>query len=437
MSTGLKQQEEQSTQRKHLVVLGPFIRAEPRPGRTAFDVDPRALVPRQRVLLDNARILKVYRVPVAPFSYNYYVVYETENLDFYKYYLARIPEKAVEVKRMLVPRCRDCGSYRVYGDADELYCTRCMSDRIVDEVVWEEKPLPATRLIEGEGVYVVADEIREYRDLAGSSTVEEVEAIAEGEGKLGNVECKWREFLGYVAKTDYEEGFYVSDTGVYRRYTVPSLNRVFTVKVRDATPEELLRMSEKIESPKVLLYIARKLPREQGEELILKREVYKHVSWRTLSEYGFATERIKAAYVKAGAEQVMKLLSEGRVESAYRIAEELRTLFGYEDDAVRRAEEEYRRYLEEMRRKLEEERKQREMEKRMVIEHLKEKLAEIPVKIEADDTHVRVSLAGWIPQRAFNRYTETCRKLGMRYDPKSKAWWTTLRDIAERIKQPG
>ncbi|MEM1696696.1 MAG: hypothetical protein QXQ90_08905, partial [Desulfurococcaceae archaeon] len=59
VSTGLKQQEEQSTQRKHLVVLGPFLHAEPRPGRTVFEAGSRALVLKQKLWLDNARMYKV------------------------------------------------------------------------------------------------------------------------------------------------------------------------------------------------------------------------------------------------------------------------------------------------------------------------------------------------------------------------------------------
>lgn len=133
---------------------------------------------------------KVYRVPTGPFHYSYFVVYKTENIDFYKYYIARVPENAEEVKRMKVPRRADCGSYSAYGDADDLYRARCGSENVVSEVVWEEKQLPALILLGDAGVYVVTEEIPEYRDIASSSSVEEVEVIAEGEGKLGNVECK-------------------------------------------------------------------------------------------------------------------------------------------------------------------------------------------------------------------------------------------------------
>jgi Zn finger protein HypA/HybF involved in hydrogenase expression len=73
--------------------------------------------------IDASRIKELYF-----FDGRLYVVYETENADFYKKYVSEIPVLATklnfQIKEIIEERCRRCGSL-IEWDADEPYCPKC------------------------------------------------------------------------------------------------------------------------------------------------------------------------------------------------------------------------------------------------------------------------------------------------------------------------
>jgi hypothetical protein len=73
--------------------------------------------------IDASRIKGLYF-----FDGRFYVVYETENADFYKKYVSDIPALATKlnfrIEEIVEQRCKRCGSL-IEWDADEPYCPKC------------------------------------------------------------------------------------------------------------------------------------------------------------------------------------------------------------------------------------------------------------------------------------------------------------------------
>ncbi|MEM4977189.1 MAG: hypothetical protein QXT64_07695 [Desulfurococcaceae archaeon] len=213
--------------KKTLVALGPFKSIYPQVERTRFDAPEGALVPEQQVYLENSRIYRIYRVDFL----DYYVVYETDNVDFFVPYLARIPAKATDLESLTIYTCETCGSPNIkFVDYEEgiVYCPQCKKKTTYKIVtVWTRKELPANQeIVQGEGIYVP-------QGVAGNKQIV-YKVIAEGVEKLGNIEAKYIDFIGYY------EGF--TGFAIYRRYSV--LDRELTMKIRGLTEQELLEMLE-------------------------------------------------------------------------------------------------------------------------------------------------------------------------------------------------
>lgn len=405
-----------------MVVLGPFAELDPGAERTAFAAPPRALVPKVRVGLDNQRIYRILAVPSAEGKL-YYAVYETEKLDFYQPYLARLPEGAEEREELQLPRCPRCGSWRVEVE-DGMYCTSCgYSDFWNVVTVWRKKELPeGVELVEGEGIYVPpSGAVFDWHGMAGHYEVREWRRLAEGRERLGNVEVSWTEFIGFIDESSWDEEPSRHGFAVYRRYTAP-WGMSFSLKVRDLADAEKEQLFEEAGDDFTRICLARELPKEKAAELILKARLYEKYSWSQLVD----DERVKRAYVEHEKKLIREAFEKGDYERAVRLAVLLRTEVGYEDDEIRETVEKCKRHIEERERKKEEERRRREEEARRKAAEEKAKvekeLSDLPVVVEVRGTVIEVRLSRFVDRSDFLRYVEKCKRLGARFDRSRNAW---------------
>jgi len=121
--------------------------------------------------LDASRIKAIY------YLNGYYVVYETDNPEFYKQYTTQVPKLATNlsfsIKEKIEERCVTCHSL-IEWDADEPYCPKCGSDfdgwneipvKLIEIDVEKRAELEefASKLFEAKCKYV--DEL--FRNIAG------------------------------------------------------------------------------------------------------------------------------------------------------------------------------------------------------------------------------------------------------------------------------
>jgi len=99
-------------------------------------VSRRPYVPKREVSLDTQRIYAIYKAD------KYYVVYETENINFYRYYMTpQLPNNAeLIVPTYYIKVCADCGSTRIFEDSDEEICEACGSENITSKRIEAYKP---------------------------------------------------------------------------------------------------------------------------------------------------------------------------------------------------------------------------------------------------------------------------------------------------------
>ncbi|MEM0192283.1 MAG: TFIIB-type zinc ribbon-containing protein [Candidatus Korarchaeum sp.] len=212
-----------------LVVLGPFRWFRAGSERTVFGTDKDALVPKKKVSLKNERIYSIYEH--ITHIYNYYVVYETNDLNFYGPYLGRVPDGARRMSSLDVPVCPECGSLNVEIDADEMFCEDCgASDFWNTKIVWRER-IPQGEVIEGEGIMTIPEDACKWEVVV-------VKALGVKEVKLGNLKAKEKEVIGYLAST-----FGPYDPAVYRVYETDFGS--YALRVRDLTKEELAEVRKR------------------------------------------------------------------------------------------------------------------------------------------------------------------------------------------------
>ncbi|MEM3974909.1 MAG: hypothetical protein QW320_11125 [Ignisphaera sp.] len=409
------------------IVLGPFVDFDVDIKRTKFVTPENAFVPKTAVELENARIYKIYKLSTYK---QYYVVYETENVEFYKPYLAKLPDSisAEEIAELRLPRCPECGSWNVDVDTDEMLCAKChASDFWHTEVVWKAKPLPV-QLVEGEGVFVPQDAVREYRNEAGHVEVVVLKELARGREKLGNVESEFIEFVGCIDESHWDEAPQQYNFAVYRRYSAVGFDKKFTVKVRDLSNAEMLELFSETRNMLTKMCLVQSIAefnKEVAITLVLEHQLYTnpYVLFRR-----FDDGRIREAAILYNLEQLRRCEN---IDDAFRYAQVLKSL-GYNGEEVSAVEEKYRqkreeerkrREEEERRRKEEEERKRRE-EREKKLEEIRNAFGSIPVEVTTLNGRVSVKLTRFVDSATFNKYVTTCKSLGLNFDPKTKTWWT-------------
>lgn len=404
-----------------LVVLGPFAELSPGAERTVFVTPPRALVPKAEIRLDNQRVYRILAV-LSVEGKLYYVVYETEKLDFYQPYLARLPAAAEEREELQLPRCPRCGSWRVEVE-DGMYCTSCgYSDFWNVVTVWKRREPPGgVELVEGEGIYVPpSGAIFDWHSMAGHFEVREWKRLAEGWERLGNVEVSWMEFIGFIDESSWDEEPSRHGFAVYRRYTAP-WGTSFSLKVRDLSDAEKEQLFEEADDF-TRICLARELPKERAAELILKARLHEKYPWSRLVD----EPRVKQAYVEHQRKLIREAFEKGDYERAVRLAVLLRTEAGYEDNEIRETVEKCKKLNDEERKRREEEQKRREEEARRKAVEVKakveEELSDFPVVVEVKGTVMEVRLSRFVDRSDFLRYVEKCKRLGARFDRSRNAW---------------
>lgn len=394
------------------IVLGPFVDFDADIKRTKFVTPENAFVPKTAVFLENDRIYKILEKD------GFYVIYETENVEFYKPYLAKLPENAEELVELKLPRCPKCGSWDVDVDSDEMFCARCHnSDFWHVEVVWKAKPLPSIQLVEGEGVFVPQNFVYEYRNEAGHVEVVTLKELARGLERLGNVEVEWVEFVGCVDESHWDEAPQQYNFAVYRRYSAVGFDKKFTVKVRDLSNSEKLELFNEAKSlltKTCLLQSIAEFNKEVAITFVLEHQLYTKYPYAFFRK--FDDGRIKSAVITYNLEQ---LRSSKSLDDAMYYVSQLK-LLGYDSEETRAVEEKYKQEKERKRR--EEEERRRERTKKLE-ETLKNAFGSIPVEVTTLNNRISVKLTRFVDSATFNKYVTTCKNLGLVFDPRTKTWW--------------
>lgn len=417
------------------VCLGPFVRFKPYKDRIMFAAPDNALVPKNEVMLDNTRIVAIlsethegvrfededlYSVGPRTRKGLFYVVYLTENLDFYRPYLAKLPGSFTRLDKIKERTCPKCGSMKVeIVDDDHLYCHNC--DRLVPwhySEIWTDKGERVDDALQGEGIYVAGDSVVSSKDLR------EIIPIGEGEENLGNVKAKTRTFYGYIEN----EACLPREFAVYR--SIDAVGKIVYQRLRDLTDEERLKLAETVASrgtpgtDRVLAGLAREcFDKNVALKIIMDYEVYKTLPWKYVA--GINDEVLKPLYIKNNLEKMKEHLNRGELIKAEKHALELNRL-GYSDELVeevkKRAKEEEKR----MKGKIEEELKK-------VVEEAKAKFSGLPVNVkesfsvEGEKVWLTVSLQKKVDSATFQRYLATVKSMGGQYDPDTREWRIILK----------
>jgi len=281
--------------------------------------------------------------------------------------------------------------------------------------VWTPRDLPEG-VLEGEGIYVPRGGIFDYVTMAGHVKLIEVKPLAEGKEKLGNVEAVWREFIGYIDESHWDEEPTRYGFAVYRRYTTPWTS--FSVKIRDLNDDEKVELFENVDDF-TKVFLIRHIPREKAVELVLRS--------RLCEKYDILTddERVRKAYIDYRKRMMNEAFMKGDLEKAAYYAKILKSK-GYEDNEIQKIIEHYEKYAEEKRRKWEEEKRKREEAHLRKLMEEKEKLIQefngLPIAIDVKDVSIEVKLARYVDKNTFNEFMTRCKKLGLRFDAKKKVW---------------
>lgn len=68
---------------------------------------------------------------------------------------------------------------------------------------------------------------------------------------------------------------------------------------------------------------------------------------------------------------------------------------------------------------------------------IEKRFSGLPVEVEFDGEDVYVKLTKWVERKDFERYVETCKRMGMEYDSTRKAWRTSVYWFTPRVEVPG
>jgi hypothetical protein len=63
------------------------------------------------------------------------------------------------------------------------------------------------------------------------------------------------------------------------------------------------------------------------------------------------------------------------------------------------------------------------------LEELRREFSGLPVYVGVEDGYVYVKRTAAMDQRQFKRYTETCKRLGFRFDRREERWVKLLEEL--------
>ncbi|MEM1693570.1 MAG: hypothetical protein QXU08_08190 [Ignisphaera sp.] len=427
---------------KRFVVLGPFTGFDKDEESITFIVSGEALVPSNHLRIRYKDLYKIYETPDGLL----YPVCEVDEsqINRYKPYLAKIPSNASEISEIRKTRCPECGYWRVFDDdPDEMYCPNC--NNIVERhtaPIWRSKTIPPNvNIIEGEGIYFLKNTC--------IFTPHIIKTLSTSIEKLGNLEAECIEFIGYNWSEEFDP-HPASGFAIYREYRVKDIDKVFYRIVRMLSTDEMINLLNEVKNPVTKLCLAREISKEKAKEVVIRDELYKHLSWymyRDLDDDGKLRELVKKYYIEKassetdpakrfriiydayieldksdedlkklainyGIEAITSMETSDKVEIAYILKD-----LGYEDENVRNVIKSYEESIE-MKRKREEE----------IVQNIKKHFKNLPVDVYVYSGKAFVKLNGYVKKKDFNMFIETCKKLGFRFDNAKKRWWKIIED---------
>jgi len=434
-----------------VMLLGPF---ESWRGnrRLRFVVSKEAAerVPYRSVSLDPRRITEVFKA-----GDRYYVAYDTDRVDFYRNYLARLPPDAEELEELRAKIGCVVEGRRIYS-VDDCWELELAGEPVewIERTYWRRSESPPSIEVQGEPEitivtknnlkYVVEKLFGDstwneyYWVLGGHSWVDLVRKFEEKDVRVGESTLKYVRGLGYEEHSSYEEIPWETRFGEYECVSLPREKGIMycRFKPNEKIVEELssrdyslfLRNIDKLKEQygdKVLSYVewrdevapllVRKFPEKFRDKL---NEIAEKVVEMLRENPRFYEERLPEEFYG------YRYLSSW-VRTLERLKQYLRPELAKELEEVKRRAEELIEAERERARREEEERRRRE------IERIRRELGKWSnyVELKTEDGKLVVKRKRYMGREAFNRLIRKLRELRFRFDPRTKEWYKYILSV--------
>lgn len=434
-----------------VMLLGPFD--EWKGGRRLkFVVSKEAAerVPYRSVSLDPRRITQVFKA-----GDRYYVAYDTDRVDFYRNYLARLPPDAEELRELRAKIGCVVEGRRIYS-VDDCWELEMAGEPVewIERTYWRRSESPPPIEVQGESEvtlvtknnlrYVVEKLFGDsswneyYWTPSGHSWVEFIKKLEEKDVRVGESTLKYVRGLGYVEHSSYEEIPWTTKFGEHECVTLPRLRDIMYCRFKPN--KEVVR---ELSSRNYSLFLKNidKLREQYGDEVL------DYIVWRD-KDAPLLVRKFPEKFrdkLNEIAEKVVEMLRENPRLYEERLPEEF---YGYRylsswvkilerlkqylrpelaeelEEAKRRAEELVEAERERARRE-EGERKRRE------IERIRRELGQWSNYIELvpEDSKLVVKRKRYMSREMFSRLVRKLKELRFRFDPRTKEWFKYILSV--------
>ena len=410
----------------------------------------RKRVPYETVSLDPRRIVEVFR-----FDDEYYVAYDTDNVSFYKNYLARLPPNAERLEELKAEIGCIVDGRRIYS-VDDCWELEMAGEPVewIRRTYWRrsESPPPIEMQGEPEITIVTKNNLRYvveklfgdsswseyYWTPSGHSWVEFIKKLEERDVRVGESTLKYIRGLGFVEHSSYEEIPWTTKFGEHECVTLPSLRDIMYCRFKP-NKEVVKELSSRNYS--LFLRNIDKLREQYGDEVL------SYVEWRDEAA-PLLVRRFPERFrdkLNEIAKKVVEILKENPSLYDEALPQEfygyrrLSTWVGVLEDLKQYLDPRLARELEEVKRRAEEmieaerERARREEEerRRREIERIREELGEWNNYIElvSEDSKLVVKRKRFMSREMFNRLIRKLKELRFRFDPRTKEWYKYILSI--------
>jgi hypothetical protein len=436
--------QEQAKQAK-LVLIGPFTVRWSGEKRILVEYKGGNIVPdnKKEIWLDPSRIHNAYAV-----DKKYYLIYETENVDYYLQYATKLPENASQVNVLKVPYgCKYAGE----GEDDEEIMTNeedCWEMHLADGVEWLYKEFkipndadPGTALSDYKPDLNNVDVLIKYLEMHGIKTMIigslrvfglppackfiELRRLGEGVENIGGVDIPYKDVVGFEYCHFYDDPWptatRIMKLRIYKGAVARNLGDVSPSEVTDdelkqLDKSEVLAIAAEYDD-KEALEILRRTNIEPGYFWLLERKpsLIPHyadeIVARAIEGLRSDANAYKNPYSYKINEKILSVARRELVEEYNKLMSEVMVKY-----------EEYVKAEEERRRREEEERRRRagELARRVVRELAKRGVS---VEVEVDGAWVRVRSREKLGKERFNEFVRIVKSLGFRFDQRGKYWY--------------
>jgi hypothetical protein len=425
-----------------LVLIGPFTVRWSGEKRVLVEYKGGNIVGKKEIWLDPNRIHNAYAV-----DKKYYLIYETENVDYYLQYTTKLPHGVKQDNVLKVPYgCKYPGE-----DEDGEIMTNeedCWEADLADGVEWLYREFripndadPGQALSDYKPDLNNVDVLIKYLEMHGIKTMIigslrvfglppsckfiELRRLGEGVENIGGIDIPYRDVVGVEYCHFYDDPWptatRIKKLRIYKGAVARELGDVPPSEVTD---EELKQLdtSEALAvaaayDDKEALEILQRTGAKPGEFWLLEQKpgLIPYFADEIVAE---TIERLRNnadAYENPFRYKINeKILSVARKE----LVEEYNKLMS----EIMAKYEEYVKAEEERRRREEEERRKRaeELARRVVRELAKRGIS---VEVEVDGAWVRVRSKEYLGKGRFDEFVRTVKSLGFRFDPRGKYWY--------------